>query len=82
MVVRWLNDPMKQLNNPSIPPTMRGVQLTAYDGKPESLTVTEKPVPRPGQSQVFVGMAAAPINPSDLAFLRGLYGVGSRWRIH
>lgn len=57
---------------------MRAVQLTAYDGKPESLTVMEKPVPHPGRGQVLVRMAAAPINPSDLAFLRGLYGFKKR----
>jgi NADPH2:quinone reductase len=53
---------------------MRAVQLTAYDGKTESLTVAETPVPHPGRGQVLVRVSAAPINPSDLMFLRGLYG--------
>ncbi len=58
----------------AIPSSMRAVVLTAYDGKPESLTVGERSVPRPARGQVLVRMSAAPINPSDLMFLRGLYG--------
>jgi NADPH:quinone reductase-like Zn-dependent oxidoreductase len=54
---------------------MRALELRAYDGKPESLSPVEKPVSHPGQGQVLVRIAAAPINPSDLMFLRGLYGV-------
>ena len=53
---------------------MRAVQLLAYDGKPESLVVSRIPVPRPGPGQVLVRVAASPINPSDVAFIRGLYG--------
>lgn len=56
------------------PVTMRAVQLRAYDGRPESLAVVELPVPQPGPGQVLVKVAASPINPSDLMFLRGLYG--------
>ncbi|MFY0569364.1 zinc-binding dehydrogenase [Archangium lansingense] len=59
----------------SIPDTMRAVVLSAYDGRPESLKVEERPVPRPGPGEVLVRLAAAPINPSDLMFLRGTYGV-------
>ena len=59
----------------TIPTTMRAVELRSFERTPESIIVAEKPVPRPGQGQVLVKMAAAPINPSDLAFLRGLYGV-------
>ncbi len=57
-----------------IPSTMRAVQLAAYDGGPESLSVVEMPVPRPGPGEVLVRVFASPINPSDLAFLRGMYG--------
>src|SRR5574341_1806975 len=52
---------------------MRALELRAYDGKPESLALVEKPVPRPNKGQVLVHIAAAPINPSDLMFLRGHY---------
>ena len=58
----------------SIPVTMRAVQLRAYDGNPESVAVVELPVPRPGPGQVLIRVAASPINPSDLMFIRGLYG--------
>ena len=58
----------------SIPSSMRAVQLRAYDGRPESIAVVQIPVPRPGAGEVLVRMAAAPVNPSDLAFTRGLYG--------
>jgi len=58
----------------AIPKSMRAVQLRAYDGKPESIAVVEMPVPRPGPGEVLVRVFASPINPSDLMFLRGLYG--------
>ncbi|WP_224369293.1 zinc-binding dehydrogenase [Hyalangium versicolor] len=59
----------------ALPETMRALCLKAYDGRPESLQVMEVPVPRPGAGQVLVRVAAAPINPADLMFVRGLYGV-------
>jgi len=55
--------------------TMRAVQISSYDGKPESLRVVELPVPQPGPGEVLVKVAASPINPSDLMFIRGLYGL-------
>jgi len=53
---------------------MRAVELHAYDGKLESVRVAQVPVPRPGPGEVLVRVFASPINPSDLLFLRGLYG--------
>jgi len=50
---------------------MQALQLNAYDGKIE---LVEKPLPRPKKGQVLVRMAAAPINPSDLSFIQGMYG--------
>jgi NADPH:quinone reductase len=52
---------------------MRAVQITSYDGKPETLSVVDLPVPRPGPGEVLVKVFASPVNPSDLAFLQGLY---------
>jgi len=52
---------------------MRALELRAFDGKPESLAFVERAVPRPGQGQVLVRIAATPINPSDVMFLRGMY---------
>ena len=53
---------------------MRVVQLRAYDGNPESVSVVELPVPRPGAGEVLVRVAPSPINPSDQMFIWGLYG--------
>lgn len=57
-----------------IPPAMKALELHSYDGS-AALTLASRPTPRPGVGEVLVRMAAAPINPSDLMFLRGLYGV-------
>jgi NADPH2:quinone reductase len=58
----------------AIPDSLRAVQLTAYDGRPESIAIVEMPVSRPGPGEVLVRVFASPINPSDLVFIRGLYG--------
>jgi NADPH:quinone reductase-like Zn-dependent oxidoreductase len=59
----------------TIPTTMRALVLHAYDPDTyASLTLEERPTPRPGRGEVLVRMAASPINPSDLASLHGLYG--------
>ncbi|MCS7300545.1 MAG: zinc-binding dehydrogenase [Fimbriimonadales bacterium] len=58
-----------------IPDAMQAAVLHAYDGAPESLRVETRPVPQPRDGQVLVKMSASPINPSDLMFLKGLYGV-------
>jgi NADPH:quinone reductase-like Zn-dependent oxidoreductase len=53
---------------------MQAALLTSYDaGVP--LRVVELPTPVLKRGQVLVRMAASPINPSDLVFLRGRYGV-------
>src|ERR1051326_6186143 len=61
-----------------LPETMRAVELRSYDGGADSVVLAEMPVPRPGDGQVLVLMAAAPINPSDLSFIRGTYGIKKR----
>lgn len=53
-----------------IPSEMQAVTLSRYGEAP---TVARMPVPTPGAGQVLVRMAAAPINPSDLASLEGGY---------
>lgn len=50
---------------------MKALQLIA----PEKLELTELPTPVPRKGEVLVKMAYAPINPSDLAFLLGRYGI-------
>jgi NADPH2:quinone reductase len=61
-----------------IPDTMRAVELRSYEGGADALAVADRPVPRPLAAQVLVRVAAAPVNPSDLAFLRGSYGIRKR----
>jgi NADPH:quinone reductase len=58
----------------TFPDSMRAVQLSAYDGRSESISVARVPVPTPRHGEVLIKMTAAPINPSDLMFVRGLYG--------
>ena len=58
-----------------IPETMRALQIKAYDGQ---VDLVEKPVPHPGPGQALVRMAAAPVNPSDLKFTVGTYGLKKR----
>lgn len=57
----------------TIPSTHKVVQLSAYDGF--SLEVLEKAVPRPAGKELLIKVLAAPINPSDVMFTRGLYGL-------
>lgn len=54
----------------TIPSTMKVVQQEEAGGK---LVVQEVPVPKPQKGEVLVKMAASPINPSDLSFLKGTY---------
>jgi NADPH:quinone reductase len=55
----------------AIPEAMQAVVLEQVGG---TATPGQVPVPRPGSGQVLVRMAASPINPSDLGFIRGSYG--------
>jgi NADPH2:quinone reductase len=57
----------------SIPDQMTAVVLDSYTGV-DALRIERRPVPQPGPNEVLVKVAATPINPSDLAFLEGLYG--------
>jgi len=57
----------------NIPDQMTAVVLDSYTGV-DALRIERRPVPEPGANQVLVKIAATPINPSDLAFLEGLYG--------
>jgi NADPH2:quinone reductase len=61
-------------DSPALPATHRVVQLAAYTGS-DTLTVVEKPLPKPTGGQVLIKVSCAPINPSDVMFTRGLYGL-------
>jgi NADPH:quinone reductase-like Zn-dependent oxidoreductase len=54
---------------------MQALELHSYDGWRTGLHLVEKPAPRPARGQVLVKIAASPINPADLAFMSGRYGV-------
>jgi NADPH2:quinone reductase len=54
----------------SIPGNMLAIRQHEPD---EKLVVETIPVPQPGRGEVLVKMAASPINPSDLALLKGRY---------
>lgn len=49
---------------------MKAVRQESPGGKP---VIESIPVPRPGKGQVLVRMHASPVNPSDLALLKGGY---------
>ena len=55
-----------------LPSHYQGVLLKEY-GKP--LVLESLPMPAVPRGHVLVQMAAAPINPSDLVFVRNLYGI-------
>ena len=59
----------------ALPPHMRAVVLKDYEGTPQSLAAADFAVPRLRSGQVLIKMAASPIGPADLMFLKGQYGI-------
>jgi NADPH:quinone reductase-like Zn-dependent oxidoreductase len=58
-----------------IPSSGKAVALSAYEPNFDNLTVEERPLAAPQAHDVVVKIAAAPINPSDVMFIYGRYGV-------
>src|SRR5512133_1750237 len=56
----------------SIPPAMTAVEISAPGG-PDVLRIVERPVPRPGDGEVLVRVAAAGVNRPDIAQREGRY---------
>lgn len=56
----------------TLPKTMRTAVLHAYNG---ALTVEERPLMPPRSGELLVKIAASPINPSDVMFTYGMYGI-------
>lgn len=54
---------------------MRQLQLVAHGEPSDVIQLNTVSEPALGQDDVLVSMEAAPINPSDFLFVRGLYGV-------
>ncbi|CAG9327542.1 unnamed protein product [Blepharisma stoltei] len=52
---------------------MKAAILESISENPQ-VAIREVPIPTPGPGEVLIRMEAAPINPSDLLFIRGLYG--------
>jgi NADPH:quinone reductase-like Zn-dependent oxidoreductase len=53
---------------------MKAVVLKDYDGTRQSLAATDFSLPRLRSGQVLIKIAASPIGPADLMFLKGQYG--------
>lgn len=53
---------------------MKALVLNKYDG-PRALQLQEVPTPKPKPGQVLIKVFAAPVNPSDLSYLDGDYGI-------
>lgn len=58
-----------------LPKTMRALELRSRHGDRPMPVLAERPVPTPRAGEVLVQLAAAPINPNDLLFLRDQYEV-------
>ncbi len=54
---------------------MKCVQFDQTGIPSEVLSVREVPIPEPGEGEVRIKVTAANINPSDIMFIRGLYGI-------
>lgn len=59
----------------TLPQTMAALELRDHTFKSDSLAMVEKALPQPGPEEVLVRIAASPINPSDLMFIKGQYGI-------
>jgi len=55
---------------------MRQLQIMAHGEPPDVIELNTIPEPVLGDQEVLVSMEAAPLNPSDFLFVRGIYGVG------
>ncbi len=54
---------------------MKAVTILKYDASNPVLELREKEIPTPKDNEILIKIHASPINPSDLMFIRGLYGI-------
>jgi len=59
----------KSESKPNSEKTMKAIVLEG----PRQFVLKELPIPKPGHGELLVKIIAAPINPSDLAFIAGGY---------
>jgi NADPH:quinone reductase-like Zn-dependent oxidoreductase len=52
---------------------MKSARLSVFSNDPAEIRVEDVPTPEPGPGQVRVRLRLAPVNPSDLNFVRGTY---------
>ncbi len=62
-----------------LPTTTKALVIETYNANLvralRGMKIIEKPFPEPQTDEVLVKMDASPVNPSDIAFLRGMYNV-------
>ena len=54
---------------------MKTLQLSSFGAPADVVELAEVDPAEPGPGQLAVSIEAAPINPSDLNLIRGIYGV-------
>jgi NADPH:quinone reductase-like Zn-dependent oxidoreductase len=54
---------------------LRRLQLAAHGEPSDVIELSTVSQPALGQDEVLISMEAAPLNPSDFLFVRGMYGV-------
>lgn len=54
---------------------MKALEITEYSGEASSFRLVNKPILKPKEGQTLIKIHASSINPSDLMFFRGLYGI-------
>ena len=57
---------------------MKSVQFASTGPPAEVLAIKEVPLPTPGPNEVRIRVTACNINPSDIMFIQGLYGIRPR----
>jgi len=63
-----MGDNKKSIQAPKEGATMKAIFIEKFNGAP---LVKEIPIPKPQHNEVLIRIEAAPINPLDLAFMRG-----------
>jgi NADPH:quinone reductase-like Zn-dependent oxidoreductase len=54
---------------------MKTIQLEKTGQPADVLQVVQKPTPQPASGEILVKIIASPINPSDISFVQGRYGI-------